>query len=206
MIENTSSDKQEDKMGSLGFVKDEIKFFMEKSYQFSFVYIAAVFAIIAGVKLEAMKPLSKLVNIEMDMLMVLSLCILNLAYLTLASACLFGILKRGYFILIQEKRTVDKAMVEWERFMRDQEGVSAVVWGVDNYFMVILYMIVWCASCGLLVYGIREGQGVAMWAAIIIGALHAFPLFNTGATVWINVRCDRLVRGGAEERGGAGEG
>src|SRR5438067_2399770 len=80
-------------------VKSEIAFFMEKSFQVSFGYAGAVAALTAGVAVENFRAVVEQTGLRICVVWALSLLVLDFIYLTTAGGCLFGVLKRGYFIL-----------------------------------------------------------------------------------------------------------
>ncbi|MBE9582557.1 MAG: hypothetical protein IMF18_13210 [Proteobacteria bacterium] len=177
-------------MESHEFIRDEIKFFMEKAFQFAYIYIGSAFAILAGGKLDVFKGLAAAAGSGTDVIMVLGLLVLNLAYLILASSCLFAVLKRGYFILIQGERSCGSPVLEWERFVRIPATLPRRIdWNVDNYFMGVLYGLVWASSLALLVYAVQNSHGGMRWCAIGLGLLYCIPMWNTLNTVRLNGIC-----------------
>jgi hypothetical protein len=65
-------------------VKTEITFFMEKLFQFSFVYIGSIFAVLAGTKSDLIQDLSKTTGLSSLLLISMALLLLNLIYLVIA--------------------------------------------------------------------------------------------------------------------------
>lgn len=71
-------------IGNILAVKTEITFFMEKLFQFSFVYIGSIFAVLAGTKSDLIQDLSKTTGLSSLLLISMALLLLNLIYLVIA--------------------------------------------------------------------------------------------------------------------------
>lgn len=181
-------------MKEYNFLKDEIKFFMEKAFQFAFVYIGVLFAVMAGTKLEVLKGMAELLKTKPDIVLSIVLLTLNLTYLTLATSSLYAILKRGYFILSSTELLHDTPLSEWEHFVRVPRNKPKYLdWNVDNYFMTILYLLIWAGSIVLSIYGISNSQDTAYILMICVVLLHLFPLWCGIHTIRLNHECRRLA-------------
>lgn len=181
-------------MESHQFIRDEIKFFMEKSFQFSYVYIGAAFAVAAGSKMNVLQGLAGTVGVNKEGIQILALLLLNLVYLTLASACLFAVLKRGYFILTWQDQLTGHMIFEWELFVRRPARRPCLLdWNVDNYFMVLLVGLVWLCSFILTRQAFRCGQAQTIRYARRLLLLHVIPAWNTLNAIRLDCMCRQEV-------------
>ncbi len=116
---------------NLGFVKQEILFFMEKTFHFSYVYIAAAVGLLlfsSGTD-GILKNVAQITSLREDILFFSSVLTLNLVYLIAMSSCLFSVIKRGLFVLEQcQDENPEPPVAEWERFMRDGSRLGIVGW------------------------------------------------------------------------------
>jgi len=135
------------KTENLQSIKGEILFFMEKVFQFSFVYIGALFAVLASSKLEIGEALAEKLTVSSLYLGLNAFLLLNLVYLVLSCSCLFAILKRGHFILVHYRSATDEPLVRWEKYARKSPvGFRKITWNIDNYYVVLLLVLVFIGS------------------------------------------------------------
>jgi hypothetical protein len=169
-------------------VKSEITFFMEKVFQFSFVYIGSLFAILAGTKTDVIKDLSAAARVPPLLLIATAILLLNLVYLVIATSCTFAILKRGYFILLYGGAEERDALPRWEAFLRAKnKSFGYLSWNVDNYYLVLIYLIVFVISVCLFICAFINSD--ALFRGILIGlaCLHLVP-------AWALVETEKLDR------------
>lgn len=147
--------------GGLDLIKQDMLFYLDKTFQFSFVYVGAVFAVLAGAQSSVVNKLAFSFNIAHgDLIVPAAILLLNLLYLTLAMSCAHAILKRAYFMLDYRNATTvsDKVLNEWERFTRNPvNGFKVVTWNVDNYFPIAVYGMILFLSVFLSVYCLIHG-------------------------------------------------
>ncbi len=188
---------------SLGFVKDEIKLFMEKSFQISFGYVGTLLAVVALGNADAVTSLATQFSTTPTYLVLIALLILNVTYVTLASACLFAVLKRGYFILLHSPRNGahPSTLREWEVFVRTSEGIaspqrfaSQLAWNVDNYYMIPFYVLVIASSGTAIVLGFREAAELTETIIVLVLLLcHAVPLVALALAAKLDSKCRRAI-------------
>ena len=184
-------------------VRDEIRFWMEKSFQVSFGYFGALVAVVALTRLDILEPLSGVLLIKPGAIVSITLLLLNFTYLTLATVCVFATLKRGYYILINSSDTGGSAddAAHWERFVRRSEGslfslpvISGLAWNVDNYYMVPLFLFILVGSGAAFVFGWSSAEGFLPKAILVsVAVLHAIPAGAILATGRLNNRCRAAV-------------
>lgn len=189
---------------SINAVKQEIKFFMEKSYQISLGYVGSIIAVLAIVKMDVIKPLSQFLTITEKSTICIAILLINATYLTLASACIFATLKRGYFILLLDSQSDDFKINNyqyWEMFVREPNPpllrikfLNMLVWNVDNYHMMPLFMFIIISSTFATYYGLETSAGVLDYAMLIIlSILHIIPMFCLISNAILNVKCRKQV-------------
>jgi hypothetical protein len=174
--------------GGLDLIKQDLAFYLEKTFQFSFVYVAAVFAVLAGAKVSAFQNFACSAMVPAIQLVLAAILLLNLLYLTLAISCAHAILKRAYFIL-DRKNCVgegDIILRGWEAFTRKRADgyiLPAFFWNMDNYFSAFLYLIVFACSMLLCRNLIDHGKGWIRsygWSQL---AVHAILLVITAVSI-----------------------
>ncbi len=175
-------------------VKNEITFFMEKVFQFSFVYIGSLFAIAAGTKSDVIKDLSESWRVGPFVVVAIGLLLLNLMYLVIACSCIFAVLKRGYFILIYGGPEQNDALPEWEAFLRaKREHFGYLSWNVDNYYLVVLYTLILMMSILLFCYGVINSNGLIRASILALGCMHAIPMWALIKTGKLNAACIEIA-------------
>ena len=181
---------------NLGPIKNEITFFMEKSFQFSFVYIGSIFASVAGVKVDEVGKLATALHTDTGVVLTTAILTFNVVYLVLASSCLFAILKRGYFILQYSSPGREEVIVNWEKFVRKPDiQFGSLGWNVDNYYMAVFYILIFIFSITVLIYGLTSTSvGALRIFFSILFALHALPTWVLIQTAKLDSACRALVR------------
>lgn len=184
------------------FVKDEIRFFMEKSFQVSFGYIGALIAIVATVKLDALDALARQLGMTTGLVVSVLILAMNGLYLTIAIACLFAILKRGYFILdnAPSATTAESDLhSKWETYVRSYSKdlfalrpLNHVAWNLDNYFMLPIFVLIMLVSVAAAFYPwvVESCLWFRLATLILLLANLTVLGFGTAATG----RLDRLCR------------
>jgi hypothetical protein len=160
-------------------VKGEITFFMEKTFQISFGYLGALVALAAASGLDASQAVAKELGIGTAALFCTGILLLNAVYLSLASGTLFATIKRGLF-LIEEDR--DGSHRRWETFVRKRKDPpfrrgGFFAWNLDNFYMTPLFALIVVISIVTAIIGVREAAGALANAAVFAGVTaHILPL------------------------------
>jgi hypothetical protein len=175
-------------------IKSEIQFFMSKCFQASFGYLAAVAAIVAFASSKRAVPIANATDVRVRVLVAGTILTLNLFYFTMILACTYAIVKRGYFIIREAGRHVDR---EWERFARvapvprpavplfpvlanidrsrSMQRVRWLLWNIDNFYMVPIFFVI-AAMTGTTAYvGMHASRGLSHWILIFLAVLHIVP-------------------------------
>jgi hypothetical protein len=122
----------------------------------------------------------------------MALLLLNLMYLVIACSCVFAVLKRGYFILIYGGPQEGDALPQWEAFLRVRRAkFGYIAWNIDNYYLVVLYLLGFVMSAFLLWYGVTHSKGLIRWSVIGLGFSHLIPM-------WALLKAGRLSEACAE--------
>lgn len=181
---------------SIASVKTEIASFMDRAWQASIGYFAAVGASLAVVSSDALADLPKTVGMERSELLALLALAANPLYLSALLACLFATLKRGLFIL---RMSDDRGgtEVKWERFVRGHRSapMSRFAWNIDNYYavptaVVIAVTSIWAAWTCLTS---RSTDVVVLGTAGLI--LHSVPVYMAFHLAKLNAECEREANG-----------
>lgn len=181
----------------LGTIRGDMTFYLDKMFQFSFVYIAAVFAALAGAKATVVSEMSKTFCLNRLLIVFAAILLLNLLYLTLAGACGLAVLKRAYFILTHGNELSDggNALVGWEKFTRKSDKFPWLTWNMDNIFTVMVYIVVVVLSVFLVIYCLcRSKEDHAYHTFIIIlTALYIVPAIAILQTFCLGAHMARVT-------------
>jgi hypothetical protein len=167
-------------------IKEEIKFFMDKSFQVSFFYTAALVAYALGLRAELVKQIATATNLDGRVVLVLILLISNFVYLTISLSCSFAVIKRGLFILQFESREPDNVLAEWERYIRiGPSRFGFISWNIDNLYVGVVMALVFLLSFSGLVFALTilcsqsamPYRDLQLWLCSAAIALHAVPLW-----------------------------
>ena len=179
---------------SLPLIKNEITFYMEKMFQFSFIYIGIVFATLAGANLDFMSAIASQLGSTAGLITISAILLLNLTYLTLSTACMFAILKRGYFILAHASDKSD-ALIRWEVFMRVRpKQFGTVGWNIDNGFLALIFVFTLGASLTLGIFGFIHSNG--MTSSLLVGGLlglHLVPMLAAWQVLKLHKACQQSI-------------
>jgi hypothetical protein len=176
---------------------------MEKTFQISFTYFGGLIAFFALSKTAVANAIVNASGIPLGVLAALVILLLNLIYVTLASACIFAILKRGLFILRHSPRSVgskEPLHVEWEKFVREaslmpaRHRLRSLAWNIDNYYMLPLYSLIVISSAGAASYALADGPLRAEIVAAILLLLYVIPAYMFYYTSVLNRECRELLR------------
>ena len=161
-------------------IKNEITFFMEKTFQFSFVYIAALFATIAGGNADIIKEIASILGSNTLTITIAAILLLNLIYLIVTASCGFAIIKRGCFLILEQNNFgKDNTFITWEIFVRTGVGgFGNISWNVDNYYVILIYAISLLLSVGLFIYDFSISQGIVKGIIVGIFTLHIIPIWS----------------------------
>lgn len=185
---------------NLASIKTEIMFFMDKMFQFSFIYLGAIFASIAGTNLGLYNILSSNLNVPKSALLLLAILALNFIYLILSLSCSFAILKRGLFILQKRKKdsTHENILIDWEEFVRFKRfNLSTVTWNLDNFYVIILISICYLFSFYLIIWGICTfycENAYMLWALIFVALFYLLLIFVFRALYHLNTHCRAIIK------------
>src|SRR4051794_8324123 len=98
-------------------IKQEILVFMDRSWRVSFGYFAAIAAFLAVSRADFVEKLAGAIKVAAADLVAAVLLFTDAIYLATVLACLFAILKRGLFIIINDPAGAS-VYSAWERFLR----------------------------------------------------------------------------------------
>lgn len=176
-------------------IKDEIAFFTEKTFQFSFVYVGALFATIAGTNLDFIQAVAKQLNSTPAAITGLAIVILNLIYLIVACSNGFAVLKRGYFIILNHGNLKQNVvLIEWERFIRQKTAsFGNIGWNVDNYYVVAIYVVAFTISVFFTIFGLMYTGGF-LWSLFTVAAIaHLVPVWALIQLAKLNSVCRKSL-------------
>ncbi len=194
---------------SIDAVKQETRFFMEKSFQISLGYVGTLVALAAVVKFALLTDLASLLGVSEAALLSVAILVMNVTYLTLAAACIFATLKRGYYILLHAPEDVEDKFADhrhWEIFVRiaDPPPVprsffnrlvwrfNTLAWNFDNYYMLPSFLLISIISALAAVYGLNATSGLASRVLISFACFfHVIPAAFLFANALLNAKCRR---------------
>jgi hypothetical protein len=185
---------------SLARVKDEIGFFMEKTFQISFGYLGAMVALAAASSLDAADAIADDLGVGTTALFCTAILVVNAVYLSLASGTLFATIKRGLYLIQQDPDAVGHK--HWETFVRRSEYqhvfrpkfMGSAAWNIDNFYMLPLFALIGVVSIAVAVVGLVEASDTAAAVAVSAGvALHALPLGMLVQTTLLALHVGGLV-------------
>jgi glycosyltransferase involved in cell wall biosynthesis len=176
-------------------IKDEITFFTEKTFQFSFIYVGALFATIAGTNFDFVQAVAKQLNSTPAAITGLAIVVLNLIYLIVACSNGFAVLKRGYFIILNHNNSKpNEVLVEWERFVRKENaGFGDIGWNVDNYYVVAIYVVAFSTSVLFTLYGLIYTDGFLWFLFIVATIAHLVPTWSLIQLARLNKACRKSL-------------
>jgi hypothetical protein len=122
--------------------------------------------------------------------------VFNVLYLTFASSCLYAVLKRGYFIL-RCPWGADPILQAWEIQLRSPAPkVDRVTWNVDNYYMVVFFVMILTTSFIAVASVFRDGSvdTFAKGVTGLMALLHAIPLAACVRSIGLSRRIRLLSR------------
>lgn len=181
-----------------GPVRAEIQFFMDKVFQVSLAYIVALGTLLAFANSAMVITYGGLAKMPPAALVANILLLLNVVYLTLTTACLFAVLKRGLFALTN-KTQVSETWHRWEIFVRRDtdwpitKRLPGLAWDIDNYYALPLtgLIIIMSGLAGAVCFTSNHITAIVAAAALLV--LHAVP----GWTAWqlrnLNIVCRQAV-------------
>jgi hypothetical protein len=176
-------------------IKQEILVFMDRSWRVSFGYFAAIAAFLAVSRADFVERLAGSINVSAADLVATVLLFSNAIYLATVLACLFAILKRGLFIILNDPAQSSVYAV-WERYLREVDASAirwrppAIAWNIDNYYMLPALLLVTAGSAwGAVQAASSETTSVQVVAWVGILA-HALPV----TLLWFLWRIDSACR------------
>lgn len=191
----------------LNDIRSEIRFFMDKTFQLSLGYIGMIVASIAVVKFELVAALANRWGLPMGVLLCPFILVINSLYLTVSSAFVFAVLKRGYFILMNSAASTVTDDVRpyrtWEVWVRTgSDGLfgpprmNALAWNVDNYYLIPLAALIGLLSVAVTVYPMIVDASPGVRA--VVGVLFVAHLIPPVCILWATHRLDKLCRAAAQ--------
>src|SRR3712207_6655814 len=93
-------------------LRAEIQFFMDKIFQSSLAYFLLLVSTLALSKTSLSVDLAQLLGLAVGDLVACTLLLLNVLYSILSFSCLFAVLKRGLFALVERQRVSET----WRRW------------------------------------------------------------------------------------------
>jgi hypothetical protein len=190
----TAPDKPEDAP-----LRAEIQFFMDKVFQISLAYFALLVSTLAFSTSQVTDDAAKAAGMTTGSLIACALLLLNILYATLSGACLFAVLKRGLFALMERSR-VSQTWRRWEVFVRDDSHSHGVInmrriaWNIDNYYVTPIFIGVIVVSGFSYWYCFSAGSTSAIWVSSILIVLHIVPLAIIYYLGKLNTVCRRIAR------------
>ena len=168
---------------SLARVKDEITFFMEKTFQISFGYLGALIALAAASGLDASRAVARELGLGTAPLFCTGVLLLNALYLSLAAGTLFATIKRGLYLIQQDPGALGHR--RWETYVRRSDddspfrpgALAFYAWNLDNFYMTPLFVLIAVVSVVTAVIGVREADSALAATTVLLAAgMHAVPL------------------------------
>lgn len=171
----------------IAFVRDEIRFFMDRSFQVSYGYIGALLGLAASAHSDFAHGLAMGSGTSVGSIVALAVLILNGIYLTVGMSCSFAVLKRAYFILrftAPDNGTQLRMYLAWERFVRQPPPrrstlarLRPVVWNIDNYYMTPVFVTVLSLSVCAAFYSWHEERVGWMRQASVVVCIISLVVF-----------------------------
>lgn len=173
----------------------EIEFFMGKCFHFSYLYLAAIFAVVGGNGYGVLDSIAKSVGTSPMTFACIVILIINLLYLIAATSCLASVLKRGLFVLTNNDGL--ESMRNWEDFRRTRRKgkFKDVGWNVDNYFFVAMFVIVVVISVLSLIIGFKsalKSNPASTWLRVLL-CLHIVPAMIIRELKRIERQCRDII-------------
>jgi hypothetical protein len=175
----------------MGAIRTEIQFFMDRCFQASFGYLAALITFLAISKTGSVRSIATILHLKLDVLISIAVLLLNLFYFIVILSCLFAVLKRGYFVITRKSSSLSR---EWEVFERvpppkaeGEDDIQTLAWNIDNYYMVPILALLAVLSIIAALVAVEIGSGWDLAILVPLLVLHAIP-------GWIGLRLWRLWR------------
>lgn len=180
----------------LGRVKDEIAFFMEKTFQISLGYVGAVIAIVLASRLDSVDVAT---GVNGAVLMFSGVLVVNSVYLSLAAGTLFAALKRGMYLSLEDPNGA--GFGKWEAFVRKSSDspfsgkpLGLHAWNLDNYYMAPVFVLIMIASIVSFILGAMRADVWIEWVVILSSlALLLVPVVMFLTTMRLANHVARLV-------------
>ena len=184
-------------------VKDEIRFFLEKSFQVSFAYAGALAVTALSARLDVIRDLSQTTGLARSVILAFLILVNNAVYLSISLACSFALVKRGMFVLASDAGEADEILREWEKFLRmPAAGFGKTAWNIDSYYLAPVDFVVAMASFTifpLTLYRVltHDMLDVPLQLAVLVVpiVLHVWPGWCFAQLVRLLTRFDRVMRG-----------
>jgi hypothetical protein len=167
-------------------IKDEIRFFMDKSFQSSFAYIGALVAAVFSINLSTTQSISSFLSINQYILFSFVILLANFIFLTVNIGCIFAVVKRGIFIVASFEQRASNPEVEWETFLRTKAGrLGWLAWNTDNFYLVPIVLVVaglslaiFGAELRILIAAVEKPKPAEYLLLVVPLALHVWPAWS----------------------------
>jgi len=195
VIVNTSENRAS--TSDLDAVREQIAFFMGRTFEVSFGYFGVMAGLAVAAKLSIVNGIADAIRISAPVVIASAIGLFNALYLAIAFGMLGAVLKRGAF-LVKHNDGV------WERYVHtppahEEEALASKVeslrnkvrsrlsaswhrhaWQLDNYYMVPLFAAIVLSTGGALAFGFLNYVDCE-W--IVMGAVALFDLVVVGASL-----------------------
>ena len=179
-------------------MRAEIQFFMDKIFQISLAYFALLVSTLVFSKSAVTDDAARAAGMSTGSLIACVLLLLNVLYATLSGACLFAVLKRGLFALV-EQGEVSQTWRRWETFVRDDShlhraiDIRRIAWNIDNYYVTPIFFGVAVVSGFSYWYCLSLGSASAVWISSVLLCLHVAPAGIIYYLGKLNAVCRRIA-------------
>jgi hypothetical protein len=188
---------------ALADVADEIRFYLEKSFQVSFGYLGVLVALGIAVHYGLSQGVAQQGGINRHVLVAGVLVTLNALYLTSALGMLFGVLKRGLFVIANSSPISASLYREgWIRGIEKERRPPCTAleprsffWNLDNYSVVLIFGVVTAVSIGALSYGFSQPKNsLELTILVCATAIQVVPAASLLAVARLDRRCRNALR------------
>lgn len=192
---NDGADDDHDKHSAQ---RDEIKLYMDKLFQASFGYFAALLALLAISKTSLSTDIAEIIKLDASEFLSIAILLTNWAYIILVCSCSFAIQKRVFFILC----TGPSSDCEWEVFSQNpskfRAGSFGLIsgWGIDRYAISPVLMIILAITVTafyVLIHSLVSCHEYIKYTAVFLLALYTVPIWMMVCMIRIGSECKRRV-------------
>jgi hypothetical protein len=169
--------------------RDEIMLYMDKSFQASIGYFAALLAFLTLSKTGYFSGIT-----DTELLSIAAL-ITSWSYLIMICSCLFAIQKRVSFILC----TGPSLDYDWEVFSQDPSGFDIwkkerkISWKIDSIFVAPFLLVILCIAAYAAWTGFESTNRYVKVAIEVLVFLYTIPVWMMIRMLALNLQCSRIV-------------